>query len=89
VGMGWMRKCDRFGDAKQLDFNRKVGKPGTITTLFSAYVQRWRPSFFQWFSYYVLPVLGLGHFESSFYLASAITAKDTDKTEPDCAHNSF
>src|SRR4030042_4894222 len=43
VGVGWMGKCYRFGDGKQLDFNRKVRKLGTITTFFSAYVKRWRP----------------------------------------------
>jgi hypothetical protein len=35
VGVGLMRECDRFGDAKQLNFNRKVGKPGSFTTFFS------------------------------------------------------
>ena len=35
VGVGRMGKCNRLVDGKQLDFNRKVGKPGTVTTFFS------------------------------------------------------
>jgi hypothetical protein len=46
MGVGLKRKCARFGYAKQLEFNGKVGKFVTIATFFSAYVQHRSPSFF-------------------------------------------
>jgi hypothetical protein len=74
VSVWRMGKCQRLGNGEQLDFNWKSCELSSNATFLGAYVERGRPSLFQWFLDNVLPVLGLGHFDVasfSFVFANA------------------